>query len=416
MASCACCGKDASVIVKCDASVAFCGETCALDHWQQVGAGGILDTITNDTNLIKLFVAYRMVHLSDFVRELHNAKSESRQLIWMKMEEAAFRRDLIAAFDYPDYQLLVDTMFLEACRHGYTQVAKALKSTRMGANPAVNKSEALMIVAQKGHLDMFRMLIEDPRIDKNTQKSEALKLACITGRTDIINLYPTNKYVVLHGQPMIQAIMKNYVDIVRKFVRTTYVSEDRQEAYFRIACQSAKLEIVKLLMQKYPHLRIPMVLLNGITSSISDEEHAKYVFEYLLQQYGEERIPDVQRLMRSASVERQTDIMKMLMVRGGDVTEDMLCLLLESGNKTEPVLLWLTSIDVADTQRVANAVARYGSAAMMRYILGQPRFNVHMHHVEVALENRNYDTAWFSSWIQLLERWKIETKPFPWQQ
>jgi ankyrin repeat protein len=105
-------------------------------------------------------------------------------------------------------------LFLLACEHGHTEMAKSLLNDAR-VDPALFKSSALSAAARNGHADIVAMLLADARVDPTAQSNLALRSACRHGRTDVVRMLLADERIEEVGDALYDAATMNRGDTVR---------------------------------------------------------------------------------------------------------------------------------------------------------------------------------------------------------
>jgi ankyrin repeat protein len=70
----------------------------------------------------------------------------------------------------------------------FAQGVNQLRSVVYGrANPSADENYALWIACLRGHLEMVKLLLSDPRVDPTDRKNDIIRIACANGHCKVVN-------------------------------------------------------------------------------------------------------------------------------------------------------------------------------------------------------------------------------------
>ena len=73
-----------------------------------------------------------------------------------------------------------------ACRDGNIAVVKRLLF--LLADPSANGNWAIQLASKHGHLEIVKLLLDDPRVDPSTSDNLAIRCASHNGHTEVVKL------------------------------------------------------------------------------------------------------------------------------------------------------------------------------------------------------------------------------------
>jgi len=155
----------------------------------------------------------------------------------------------IVVTDLSSYQHHIDK-FIKACGSGDIDVVRELLQDE-NIDPAYNDNAAIQCATEKGHTEIVRLLIADPRVDPSV-RGLVFYDACGRGRFEIVKMLledgridPSEPW----NHPLRTACLNGQIEIVRLLMADNRVDPSNNSNLARWeACRTGQTDIVRLLL------------------------------------------------------------------------------------------------------------------------------------------------------------------------
>ena len=155
----------------------------------------------------------------------------------------------IVVTDLPPYQPPIDK-FIKACGSGDIDVVREFLQDK-NIDPAYNDNAAIQCATKKGHTEIVRLLIADPRVDPSV-RGLVFNDACRRGHFEIVKMLledgridPTEPW----NHPLRAACLNGQIEIVRLLMADNRVDPSNNSNLARWeACRTGQTDIVRLLL------------------------------------------------------------------------------------------------------------------------------------------------------------------------
>ena len=270
-------------------------------------------TITNLEEAIQFNVDINLIK-----KILENIKHELNNKDYEKILELAYNYNNYNIINFilsnPTYNNLLNKtiLFLYAVKTNNISAIKDL--LQQGVDPSINNNTAIQIAAEKGYIEIIKLLLKDKRINPSDQRNDILQTIVKYGYTEIVKLLLKDPRVDPSDQKnrAIQtAAEKGYVEIVKLLLKDPRVDpSDFGNFAIRKAAKNGHIEVVKLLLQDS---RVnPKDFNNYAIKAAAEKGHIEMV-KLLLQDERVDPSDNNNRAIRYAAENGHIEVVKLLL-------------------------------------------------------------------------------------------------------
>ena len=188
-----------------------------------------------------------------------------------------------------NYRPSPQELFHWACKENHPSILRAMfaKNPPLKFDPADKNSYAIQYACWKGHLEVFRLLLNDGRADPTAQYNAALRNAIFDGHLEVFRLFLNDERVDADYKDTLQyAIRKGgRLEVVRLVLDDERV--DPAARTFALACaiEEGQQEVIDLLLKDprvNPHGRDLTLDRCQVRDLLGREKAAKVLRNYFL--------------------------------------------------------------------------------------------------------------------------------------
>jgi len=141
--------------------------------------------------------------------------------------------------------------FYKMVKLNYVEIVAGL--IKEGFDPSHNDNYAIQLASRNGHLEVVKLLLQDPRVDPSADDNYAIELAFRKGHLEVVKLLLQDPRVDPSADDnyAIQQASKNgLLEVVKLLLQDPRVNPSANNNYaIRNALMYAHFEVIKLLLQ-----------------------------------------------------------------------------------------------------------------------------------------------------------------------